>query len=158
MKQNKYTLAVDDTFVGNKFVNQQVVIEEVDTGKEVLRVNEYVSKVDASWTPNDSMPLYAIYKEGEAVPYSDMANHLLDRMNGNVSKDDDETVLSPTHLSPWQYAVVVFGLVPFGVAMCIIGAVLLTACWPLMPFVAYYQKKEEIKKLHARQLRKFLGD
>jgi hypothetical protein len=46
-------------------------------------------------------------------------------------------------LSPFWYALGMFAVVPFAAIVFIVTALLLMLVWPLVPFVAYFERKND---------------
>jgi hypothetical protein len=46
-------------------------------------------------------------------------------------------------LSPFWYALAMFIAVPFAAILMIASALLMLAFWPLVPFVAYFERKND---------------
>jgi len=50
-------------------------------------------------------------------------------------------------ISPFWYAVGAFFVTPVTAALCALSGVLLILLWPVIPFLCYFQRKEELKKI-----------
>jgi hypothetical protein len=63
-------------------------------------------------------------------------------MNKNV---DPKTIEN----SPFSWGVTSFFITPLTVLFCVLMAFMLLLSWPFIPFLCYFQRKQEIESLHA---------
>jgi hypothetical protein len=59
--------------------------------------------------------------------------------------EEIESIEDKLNLGPLAYAIASIFMVPIMVVLTLLVAVLMLLCWPIMPFVAYNERKKELQ-------------
>jgi len=51
---------------------------------------------------------------------------------------------------PLYYAIGAFCVTPVTALLCVLSGIILILCWPFIPFLCYFQRKEELKKINLK--------